>query len=206
VCVLGGWMAAGTLLGGVPHFLCLHGTLTRSLACYLITSPLLHAPLPCLPLTPQVHTGFLTAYDSIRPAVLDLLTLVLDGQEDTWRLYFTGCVGGGAGRRCTPRRQVLCPGGHVCHAACAGALLTPLSCLLPPHCRHSLGGALATLCAWDCSHRRCRCVTQPPSCLPLHCAADLCGGCRGASRGAAGTIRQQHRYNTTLPVCRYTHV
>jgi putative lipase involved disintegration of autophagic bodies len=57
----------------------------------------------------QVHSGFLTAYDSIRPAVLSVLRTMLRDEGDDWRLYFTG---------------------------------------------HSLGGALATLCAWDCSHRK----------------------------------------------------
>ena len=57
---------------------------------------------------PWVHTGFLAAYDSLRPAVLSLLACLLEGEEERWRIFLTG---------------------------------------------HSLGGALATLCAWDCSHR-----------------------------------------------------
>lgn len=57
---------------------------------------------------PWVHTGFLTAYDSLRPAVLALLATLLEGEEQQWHIFLTG---------------------------------------------HSLGGALATLCAWDCSHR-----------------------------------------------------
>lgn len=66
-------------------------------------------PLGCAPL-PQVHTGFLSAYDSLRPAVLGLLGAMLGGERQRWRLFLTG---------------------------------------------HSLGGALATLCAWDVAHRRC---------------------------------------------------
>ncbi|KAL4450128.1 hypothetical protein ABPG77_010797 [Micractinium sp. CCAP 211/92] len=58
---------------------------------------------------PWVHSGFLTAYDSVRPAVLSVLATLLGGESPRpWRLYLTG---------------------------------------------HSLGGALATLCAWDCAHR-----------------------------------------------------
>jgi nuclear pore complex protein Nup85 len=57
---------------------------------------------------PWVHSGFLGAYDSLRPAVLSLLACLLGGEQERWRIFLTG---------------------------------------------HSLGGALATLCAWDCSHR-----------------------------------------------------
>ncbi len=63
-----------------------------------------------LPQSAQVHSGFLTAYDSLRPALLGLLAALLDGEQDRWTLQLTG---------------------------------------------HSLGGALATLAAWDCAHRRC---------------------------------------------------
>lgn len=61
---------------------------------------------------PWVHSGFLTAYDGVRPAILSLLADMLHGEDGQWRLYLTG---------------------------------------------HSLGGALATLCAWDASHRRWPC-------------------------------------------------
>ena len=57
----------------------------------------------------QVHHGFLSAYDSIRPQLLTLLDQVLEGEEQPWTLCLTG---------------------------------------------HSLGGALATLCAYDCALRR----------------------------------------------------
>lgn len=57
----------------------------------------------------QVHSGFLTAYDSLRPALLGLLAALLEGEQGHWTLQMTG---------------------------------------------HSLGGALATLAAWDCAHRR----------------------------------------------------
>ncbi|KAL4452452.1 hypothetical protein ABPG75_008114 [Micractinium tetrahymenae] len=61
---------------------------------------------------PWVHSGFLTAYDSVRPAVLSVLSTLLEGEAPrTWRLFLTG---------------------------------------------HSLGGALATLCAWDSAHRSWR--------------------------------------------------
>lgn len=57
-----------------------------------------------------MHSGFLTAYDSVRPAVLSVLGTLLEGEGPrSWQVYLTG---------------------------------------------HSLGGALATLCAWDCAHRR----------------------------------------------------
>ena len=56
-----------------------------------------------------MHSGFLTAYDSLRPALLALLAALLEGEQGRWELQFTG---------------------------------------------HSLGGALATLAAWDCAHRR----------------------------------------------------
>ena len=62
-----------------------------------------------------VHTGFLTAYDSLRPALLSMLGRVLEEEPEGgdeaqlgWRILLTG---------------------------------------------HSLGGALATPCAWDTSHR-----------------------------------------------------
>lgn len=58
---------------------------------------------------PWVHSGFLAAYDSLRPALLGLLATLLDGEQGRWTLQFTG---------------------------------------------HSLGGALATLGAWDAAHRR----------------------------------------------------
>lgn len=64
---------------------------------------------PCCPATAQVHSGFLTAYDSLRPALLGLLAALLEGEQGHWTLQMTG---------------------------------------------HSLGGALATLAAWDCAHRR----------------------------------------------------
>jgi predicted lipase len=57
-----------------------------------------------------VHSGFLTAYDSVRPAVLGLVDTVLAGEEgEAWTVLLTG---------------------------------------------HSLGGALATLAAYDLSLRR----------------------------------------------------
>jgi surfactin synthase thioesterase subunit len=64
----------------------------------------------------QVHKGFLTAYDSVRPQVFRLLdAIIASGDEGTasagdWHVYVTG---------------------------------------------HSLGGALATLCAYELATREC---------------------------------------------------
>lgn len=73
--------------------------------------PVCNPPLAslCAPSLEQVHSGFITAFDSVRPAVLSLLAAMLAGEREQWRLMLTG---------------------------------------------HSLGGALATLCAWDCAHRK----------------------------------------------------
>ncbi|PSC72147.1 Phospholipase A(1) chloroplastic [Micractinium conductrix] len=65
---------------------------------------------------PWVHSGFLSAFDSVRPAVLSLVAALLAGEERGWRIFLTG---------------------------------------------HSLGGALATLGAWDCAHRKWDCQEPP---------------------------------------------
>lgn len=63
-----------------------------------------------------VHSGFLSAYDSVRGAVLGLVDVALAGEESEWTVLLTG---------------------------------------------HSLGGALATLCAYDLSHRSWGTRTRP---------------------------------------------
>lgn len=42
---------------------------------------------------PQVHSGFLSAFDSVRPAVLGLLGAMLAGQRQPWRLFISAHAG-----------------------------------------------------------------------------------------------------------------
>lgn len=96
----------------------------------------------------MVHSGFLTAYDSVKVKVLrlvDQLTADASAQQP-WDVFITGHSLGGAlatlcaydlaGRRCVRWFRV----GLTSVVFITG---------------HSLGGALATLCAYVLAGRRC---------------------------------------------------
>lgn len=122
-----------------------------------------------------VHHGFLDAYMSVRAQLLRLLDTTLAGAigdvaAEGWLLRGVRAGGWHRGRRRRRRLQSRLGSHHRHQAASTHGLPPPLAGEEEPWTLyvtgHSLGGALATLFAYECARRSWRRGARPPAAAP----------------------------------------